>query len=312
MAGRAGRKRSSSLLAQNRRVKKPVRSSMTKKVSVKAKLMKGGKVKDEEKKEEESTPKGPPLTSPLVSPVVSLIVGPDHRLFVAHEDVLSRATFFDAVLRDQFIESNLNKVVALPDEDPEILSCILEFLYKGDYYPRLLRGDGLEAPAWRLEEEADNENEMQHNAEEVLATKPVHTRSNNNDGSTGPNTSPTATFHHHRAGLILRDTAIYCAAEHYGLPEALKRLALRKQGLRTGIAVEVILRSARFAYEHTPESEDQLRARYLAMIIRSRAVFKASGTMQLEMERGHPFFFDLFVALCNHVDDLEGRVAVAE
>ncbi|PYI21245.1 hypothetical protein BO99DRAFT_401100 [Aspergillus violaceofuscus CBS 115571] len=153
---------------------------------------------------------------------------------------------------------------------------------------------------------------MQHNAEEVLATKPVHTRSNNNDGSTGPNTSPTATFHHHRAGLILRDTAIYCAAEHYGLPEALKRLALRKQGLRTGIAVEVILRSARFAYEHTPESEDQLRARYLAMIIRSRAVFKASGTMQLEMERGHPFFFDLFVALCNHVDDLEGRVAVAE
>ncbi|RAH49194.1 uncharacterized protein BO95DRAFT_354897, partial [Aspergillus brunneoviolaceus CBS 621.78] len=218
----------------------------------------------------------------LVSPVVSLIVGPDHRLFVAHEDVLSRATFFDAMLRDQFIESNLNKVVALPDEDPEILSCILEFLYKDDYYPRL------------------------------LPTKPVHSHPSKDGSPVGPNTSPTATFYHHRAGLILRDTAIYCAAEHYGLPEALKHLALRKQGIRTGIAVDVILRSARFAYEHTPESEDQLRARYLAMIIRSRAVFKASGTMQLEMERGHPFFFDLFVALCNHVDDLEGRVAGAE
>ncbi|RAH72851.1 uncharacterized protein BO66DRAFT_316353, partial [Aspergillus aculeatinus CBS 121060] len=233
----------------------------------------------------------------LVSPVVSLIVGPDHRLFVAHEDVLSRATFFDAMLRDQFIESSLNKVVALPDEDPEILSCILEFFYKGDYSPRLL---------------PDSENERQQNAEEFLATKPVHTHPSKDGKSAGPNTSPTATFHHHRAGLILRDTAIYCAAEHYGLPETLKRLALRKQGLRTGIAVDVILRSARFAYEHTPESEDRLRARYLAMIIRSRAVFKTSGTMQLEMERGHPFFFDLFVALCNHVDDLEGRVVGPE
>ncbi|PYH42357.1 uncharacterized protein BP01DRAFT_303317, partial [Aspergillus saccharolyticus JOP 1030-1] len=219
------------------------------------------------------------------SPVVSLIVGPDHRLFVAHEDVLARATFFDAVLEDQLIENNLNKVVALPDEDPEIVSCILEFLYKGDYYPRLLRREGPESPGT-------------YASDDPLAP--------------GPNTSPTATFYHHRAGLILRDTAIYCAAEHYGLPEGLKRLALRKQGLRVGVPVDVILRSARFTYEHTPESEDRLRARYLAMIIRSRAVFKASGTMQLEMERGHPFFFDLFVAMCNHVDDLEERVKLAE
>lgn len=210
------------------------------------------------------------------------------------------------------LASRVSERLTRRDRDPEILSCILEFLYKGDYYPRLLRGDGLEAPTWRLEEEADNESEMQQNAEEVLATKSVHSHPSKDGSPAGPNTSPTATFYHHRAGLILRDTAIYCAAEHYGLPEALKHLALRKQGLRTGIAVDVILRSARFAYEHTPESEDQLRARYLAMIIRSRAVFKASGTMQLEMERGHPFFFDLFVALCNHVDDLEGRFAGAE
>ena len=61
MAGRAGRRRSASLLAQNRRVKKPVRSSMTKKVGFKTKSMKGGKGKDEEKKEEKSTMKEPPL-----------------------------------------------------------------------------------------------------------------------------------------------------------------------------------------------------------------------------------------------------------
>ena len=29
--------------------------------------------------------------------------------------------------------------------------------------------------------------------------------------------------------------------------------------------------------------------------------------MQIEMERGHEFFFDLFVAMGNHMDDLEVR-----
>jgi len=42
----------------------------------------------------------------------------------------------------------------------------------------------------------------------------------------------------------------------------------------------------------------------LALIIRSRATFKRSGTMQMEMEMGGKLFFDLFVALSNHIDDL--------
>lgn len=83
----------------------------------------------------------------------------------------------------------------------------------------------------------------------------------------------------------LKDTAIYCAAEKFGLDE-LKRLALRKQGLQSGIQVEVILRSARYAYENTPDSDSRLRAHYLALIIRSRKTFKRSGTMQMEMEIG--------------------------
>jgi len=45
----------------------------------------------------------------------------------------------------------------------------------------------------------------------------------------------------------------------------------------------------------------------LAMIIRSRSAFKKSGTMQMEMEMGGKLFFDLFVALSNHVDDLMDR-----
>lgn len=102
---------------------------------------------------------------------------------------------------------------------------------------------------------------------------------------------------------LLKDTVIYCVAEKYGLEE-LKGLALRKQGLQSGIEVQTILRSARYAYDNTPDTDSRLRAHYLALIIRCRKTFKRSGTMQMEMEMGGKLFFDLFVALCNHVDDI--------
>ncbi|KAL4897284.1 hypothetical protein BDV59DRAFT_198684 [Aspergillus ambiguus] len=222
--------------------------------------------------------KSPPPATPIMSPIVTLVVGSDQRLFVAHEDVLSCSPFFATILQEQMVEDNMNKAVVLPDEEPEILSCILEFLYKGDYFPRLLRNKNTDS--WGLE-----------NAQDIY--------------NTGGRGSSEATIFHAAVGdLVLRDTVVYCAAERYEL-EDLKKLALRKQGLQSGIPIDVILRSARYAYDHTPETEYRLRAHYLAMIIRTRQIFKSSGTMQLEMENGHKFFFDLFVAMCNHMDDLE-------
>jgi hypothetical protein len=104
----------------------------------------------------------------------------------------------------------------------------------------------------------------------------------------------SASIYHHGAGdYILRDTVIYCTALKLQLPE-LQRLALRKQGLQSGIDVATILRSARFAYANTPPSDSRLRAHYLALIVRSRKTFKRSGTMQMEMEKGgSQMFFDL-------------------
>jgi hypothetical protein len=65
------------------------------------------------------------------------------------------------------------------------------------------------------------------------------------------------------------------------------------------------LRSAQYAYAHTPDSDSRLRAHYLALIIRCRKTFKRSGTMQAAMEAGgSKLFFDLFVAMCNHLDDV--------
>jgi hypothetical protein len=91
------------------------------------------------------------------------------------------------------------KKISLPDEEPEVFSSVLEYLYKGDYHPRLVHNK--KRNCWELEQ-------------------------------TGEDGRSEATIYHPSVdGELLKDTAIYCAAEKYGLEE-LKRISLRKQGLR--------------------------------------------------------------------------------
>jgi hypothetical protein len=236
---------------------------------------------------QQSVERSPPVgldarsTGTLTSPIVTFAVGREGRLFAAHEDVLAASPFFEEAARSQFRSESGSKRIDLPEEEPEIFSCVLEYLYKGDYYPRLLHNK--RRSSWELEDAV--------------------TRSPNPE-NTGGRGSVEATSYISSVGEhLLKDTVIYCAAEKYGLEE-LKRLALRKQGLQSGIEVATILRSARYAYDNTPDSDSRLRAHYLALIIRCRKTFKRSGTMQMEMEEGGKLFFDLFVALCNHVDDI--------
>lgn len=152
-----------------------------------------------------------------------------------------------------------------------MFSSILEYLYKGDYYPRMEYDK--KRNSWNLEDGGNSTNEA------VIQSA---------------------------VGPILKDTIIYCQAEKYGLQE-LKKLALKKQGLQSGVQCSTILTSARFAYANTPDSDSKLRAHYLALIIRARHTFKRSGTMQNEMENGGKLFFDLFVAMVNHMDDLSQK-----
>lgn len=194
----------------------------------------------------------------LTSPIVGLVVGPDQRLFAAHEEVLCLSPFFDAALKGYYWGQESKKVV-LPEEIPEVLSCVLEYLYKGDYYPRLIQNKRYNS--WELEDAQDPQK------------------------FGGRSGVESTIYHPGLGGEILKDTAIYCAAGKFGLDE-LQRLALRKQGLQSGISVEVILRSARFAYDNTPETDSRLRAHFLTLIVRSRKVFKRSGTMQMEMQMG--------------------------
>ncbi|KAI9817160.1 MAG: hypothetical protein M1827_001272 [Pycnora praestabilis] len=224
--------------------------------------------------EKTKKPDSPPVGSTLTSAIITLCVGREQRLFAAHEDVLCLSPFFKACCRGQFFEAHARQI-SLPDEEPEIFSSVLEYLYKGDYYPRL--NYNKRRDTWELEDAADN------------------------NGARG--TVESTVYHNAVGGLILKDTVIYCVAEKYGLDE-LKRLALRKQGLQSGIQCSTILASARYAYTNTPDNDSKMRAHYLALIIRSRTTFKRSGTMQMEMEVGGKLFFDLFVAMVNHMDDL--------
>ena len=206
--------------------------------------------------------------SNLSSAIITIVCGREQRLFAAHEDVLCQSPFFAAACRGQFQEAHARRI-DLPDEEPEIFSSILEVLYKGDYYPRLSYNKRKDQ--WELED--------------------------------GGGAAESTVFHQAFGGVVLKDTVIYCTAEKYGLDE-LKRLALRKQGLRSGIQCSTMLASARYAYANTPDTDSKMRAHYLSLIIRSRNTFKRSGTMQNEMEVGGRLFFDLFVAMCNHMDDM--------
>jgi hypothetical protein len=248
-----------------------------------------------------TTVSGRTPTSLAPSPIVTLTVGREGRLFAAHEDVLCQSPYFEAACRGRFFDAQ-SKRISLPDEEPEVFSAILEYLYKGDYYPRLLHNK--QRNSWELE---DSVVRSPHTSPHVNNNH-HHNTPHSGGGGGGRAVSITAvepTVYLSGEGQhLLRDTVVYCAAERYGLEE-LKRLALRKQGLQSGIDVGTILRSASYAYAHTPDSDSRLRAHYLALIIRCRKTFKRSGTMQAEMERGgSKLFFDLFVAMCNHLDDV--------
>lgn len=233
-----------------------------------------------------------PQASPsLTSAILTLVLGQEQRLFAAHEDVLCQSPYFADLCReyafDGFSSNGSSRRIDLTNEEPEVFSCVLEYLYKGDYAPRLAHDK--RHNTWILEPKA--------------LEVPGSPSTPGSRVSQADRFSQATIYLASVGDVILRDTAVYCAADRFGLDE-LKRLALRKQGLQSGIEVATILRSARFAYANTPDSDSRLRAHYLALIIRSRRTFKRSGTMQMEMEIGGKLFFDLFVAMCNHIDEI--------
>ena len=74
--------------------------------------------------------------SNLNSAIITISVGPSQRLFAAHEDVLCKSPHFAQMCRAQFFQTP-GKRIDLPNEEPEVFSAVLEYLYKGDYTPKV-------------------------------------------------------------------------------------------------------------------------------------------------------------------------------
>lgn len=72
------------------------------------------------------------LDRSLMSPVVMLVVGEERTEFRAYEDILCRLPFFRAALLNGFKETT-DKKITMPEDEPEIIAALLEFLYVGHY-----------------------------------------------------------------------------------------------------------------------------------------------------------------------------------
>ncbi|KAL8795342.1 MAG: hypothetical protein Q9195_002212 [Heterodermia aff. obscurata] len=71
----------------------------------------------------------------LRSPIVELVIGPSDSptVLYAHQGLLSRSPWFE-----QNLSGGASNRIELPDTDLEAISCFLEYLYTGEYFPAKL------------------------------------------------------------------------------------------------------------------------------------------------------------------------------
>ncbi|KAK3063447.1 hypothetical protein LTR53_018902, partial [Teratosphaeriaceae sp. CCFEE 6253] len=80
----------------------------------------------------------------LRSPIISLHVGsgPDATTLHAHQALLASSPFF--ANECERLATTSNKTLALPSDDLHAVASVLEWLYKGDYFPTLASQTSLE------------------------------------------------------------------------------------------------------------------------------------------------------------------------
>ena len=86
-------------------------------------------------------------------------MGPSEEAFTAHCDTLSHSKVLAAECSGGFSEEH-SKVIRLKDSDPETFAPLLEYLYRGDYWPKkgnefaMTRFEDAEARATQMQREA--------------------------------------------------------------------------------------------------------------------------------------------------------------
>lgn len=98
---------------------------------------------------------------------MTISVGASSRLFAAHEDVLCKSPYFAHMCRAHFFETS-GKRLDLPDEEPENFSAVLEYLYQGDYTPKLAYDK--KRASWYLEDGVSERGENAIYLGEVVGT----------------------------------------------------------------------------------------------------------------------------------------------
>lgn len=73
-----------------------------------------------------------PMARNLMSPVVTLVVGDEGVTFHACESILCNLQFFRSAFQGAFREA-IEKKILMPEDDPEIVAALIEFLYNGNY-----------------------------------------------------------------------------------------------------------------------------------------------------------------------------------
>lgn len=62
-------------------------------------------------------------------------MGLEREVFTAHRDILSKSPKFNAQCNNEHYAEGNTKQIELPDHNPDIFTVLLEYLYKGDYWP---------------------------------------------------------------------------------------------------------------------------------------------------------------------------------
>jgi BTB/POZ domain len=68
------------------------------------------------------------------SPIIPVRVGPHAETFPVHKDILTKSEYFKKALDGEFREAE-DQAIDLPEEDPDIFSFVIAFLYEEKFVP---------------------------------------------------------------------------------------------------------------------------------------------------------------------------------
>jgi len=108
----------------------------------------------------------------LKSPIITLVVGPPDReiALTAHQLFLSRSPFFQNIFT-----ASPTRSVSLPDDDLDAIGCFLQFLYTGEYFPRITKNpsgeEHLERELGTVEIDEDGASLLKHARVYTLAER---------------------------------------------------------------------------------------------------------------------------------------------